>query len=339
MKLCSREELLDAAGEPAAGLERACAGPCSTTSTTPSGRASGGSSRARSRRTTRSGSGPGSFRARPIATAGRHGFLGMAMPEEHGGAGVDDFRFNVVIGEEVQLAGRRRLRARDDARTTTSACRTSSSYCNDEQRQRWLPGLASGELIAAIAMTEPGTGSDLAAIATRARRDNGALRGQRRQDLHHQRHQRRPRDHGRADRSRGRPPRPQPAGGRAGHGGLRARAEPGEDRPARAGHGGAVLQRRARARARTCSARRAPASCIWSPTSPQERLSIAVAAVAAAAGGARLDARRTSRTAGRSDSRSARSRTRASRSRTAARRSSSDRRSSTAASRRWSPAS
>ncbi len=46
-----------------------------------------------------------SSRARPIRAAGEHGFLGMAVPEEYGGAGVADFRFNVVIGEEVQRVG------------------------------------------------------------------------------------------------------------------------------------------------------------------------------------------------------------------------------------------
>ncbi len=106
------------------------------------------------------------------AAAGRNGFLGMSIPEEHGGAGVTDFRFNVVIGEEVQLA---------DAGGFGLGMTLHNDiclpyfleYCTAEQRDRWLPGIASGELITAIAMTEPGTGSDLAGIATRARREDG----------------------------------------------------------------------------------------------------------------------------------------------------------------------
>jgi alkylation response protein AidB-like acyl-CoA dehydrogenase len=104
--------------------------------------------------------------------AGRHGFLGMAVPEEYGGPGADDFRFNVVIDEETQLMGVGSYGL--GMSVHTDICLPYFlSYCNDAQRQRWLPGLASGELIAAIAMTEPGTGSDLASIATRARPDNG----------------------------------------------------------------------------------------------------------------------------------------------------------------------
>jgi alkylation response protein AidB-like acyl-CoA dehydrogenase len=102
--------------------------------------------------------------------AGKDGFLGMAIPEEYGGGGVDDFRFNQVLGEQIAAAG-----------VTGTGLGLSLhndiclpyflAYANDEQKARWLPGIASGELITAIAMTEPGAGSDLNGIRTTARRD------------------------------------------------------------------------------------------------------------------------------------------------------------------------
>ena len=105
-----------------------------------------------------------------FAKAGEYGFLGMAVPEEHGGAGVDDFRFNVVLSEEAQLAGVGS--AHLGMSVHSDICLPYfMRYATEEQRRRWLPGLASGELIAAIAMTEPGTGSDLAGIAATAVRD------------------------------------------------------------------------------------------------------------------------------------------------------------------------
>jgi alkylation response protein AidB-like acyl-CoA dehydrogenase len=104
------------------------------------------------------------------ASAGRYGFLGMAIPEQYGGGGTKDFRFNVVIAEEFARAGiggsGLGLTLHNDVTTPYFL-----EYCNDEQSRRWLPGIASGELITAIAMTEPGTGSDLAGIATTAVRD------------------------------------------------------------------------------------------------------------------------------------------------------------------------
>jgi alkylation response protein AidB-like acyl-CoA dehydrogenase len=102
--------------------------------------------------------------------AGRGGFLGMAIPERHGGAGVEDFRFNLVIGEETQRAGVGSFGL--GITLQNDICLPYFlSYSDGEQRERWLPGIARGELITAIAMTEPGTGSDLAAISTRALRD------------------------------------------------------------------------------------------------------------------------------------------------------------------------
>lgn len=102
--------------------------------------------------------------------AGQQGLLGMAIPERFGGGGVDDFRFNAVILEEVMKAD-----VMGSGMCLTLHNDVALPYflhlTNDEQQERWLPGLASGELMAAIAMTEPGAGSDLAGISTTAIRD------------------------------------------------------------------------------------------------------------------------------------------------------------------------
>jgi alkylation response protein AidB-like acyl-CoA dehydrogenase len=102
--------------------------------------------------------------------AGASGFLGMAVPEQYGGGGVDDFRFNQILNEQIADAG-----------VTGSGLGISLhndtclpyllSFATDEQKQRWLPGVASGQLVTAVAMTEPGAGSDLAGLRTTARRD------------------------------------------------------------------------------------------------------------------------------------------------------------------------
>ncbi|MEM9565291.1 MAG: acyl-CoA dehydrogenase family protein [Actinomycetota bacterium] len=103
-------------------------------------------------------------------SAGKHGFLGMAVDEVFGGGGSDDFRFNAIISEELAATGAGGgglgLTLHNDITTPYFI-----EYCNEEQATRWLPGIANGELITAIAMTEPGTGSDLAGIASTAVRD------------------------------------------------------------------------------------------------------------------------------------------------------------------------
>ena len=105
-----------------------------------------------------------------FADAGRHGFVGMSIPEVYGGGGSDDFRYNLVIGEEVQAVGAGA--AGLGLTLHNDICMPYFlRYCTEEQRERWLPGIASGELITAIAMTEPGIGSDLASMSTTARRD------------------------------------------------------------------------------------------------------------------------------------------------------------------------
>jgi acyl-CoA dehydrogenase len=102
--------------------------------------------------------------------AGKHGFIGMAVPEAHGGGGTTDFRFNAIIADEL---ARRGINGAGLGLTLHNDIVTPYfiEYCNDEQAARWLPGIATGDLITAIAMTEPGTGSDLAGIKTTAVRD------------------------------------------------------------------------------------------------------------------------------------------------------------------------
>lgn len=101
--------------------------------------------------------------------AGAEGFLGLEIPEEFGGAEADDFRFNAVLDEELS-----KLNA---ALASCVAIHTDISVpylvdlCTDEQKARWLPGCVTGEILTAIAMTEPGGGSDLAALKTTAVRD------------------------------------------------------------------------------------------------------------------------------------------------------------------------
>jgi alkylation response protein AidB-like acyl-CoA dehydrogenase len=102
--------------------------------------------------------------------AGDAGFLGMAVPEHLGGSGVTDFRFNAIMAEELSSA---HVGASGDGILlhNDTCLPYLLSAANDEQMARWLPGVCSGELVLAIAMTEPGAGSDLAAIRTTARRE------------------------------------------------------------------------------------------------------------------------------------------------------------------------
>jgi alkylation response protein AidB-like acyl-CoA dehydrogenase len=105
-----------------------------------------------------------------FSRAGEKGMLCFEVGEEFGGAGVDDFRLNQILNEEIAAAG---VNGAGLGLTLhNDVCMPYfDRYCDDEQRRRWLPGIVSGELVTAIAMTEPGTGSDLAAIATTAVRE------------------------------------------------------------------------------------------------------------------------------------------------------------------------
>ncbi|MUL74517.1 acyl-CoA dehydrogenase family protein [Mycolicibacterium sp. CBMA 226] len=96
------------------------------------------------------------------------GLMGFNIPEQYGGAGPVDYLYNVIISEEA---------ARAFVHLGPFRCHSDIvmpyllAYANDEQRGRWFPRIAAGELITAIAMTEPGAGSDLAGIRTTAIRD------------------------------------------------------------------------------------------------------------------------------------------------------------------------
>ena len=100
--------------------------------------------------------------------AGELGLLGFMMPEEFGGGGVSDFRYNAVLQEELTRIGASGV---GFALHTDLVSGYLLSYTNDEQKQRWFPKFVSGEMITAIAMTEPGTGSDLQGIKTTAVRE------------------------------------------------------------------------------------------------------------------------------------------------------------------------
>jgi alkylation response protein AidB-like acyl-CoA dehydrogenase len=104
--------------------------------------------------------------------AGEMGLLAMDVPEEHGGAGITDFRFNQIIGEELSYSGV--APAGLGITLHNDVCLPYFiEYCTPEQQDRWLSGIADGSLITAVAMTEPGIGSDLASMTTSAIRDNG----------------------------------------------------------------------------------------------------------------------------------------------------------------------
>jgi alkylation response protein AidB-like acyl-CoA dehydrogenase len=100
--------------------------------------------------------------------AGELGMLGLQVPEEYGGAGGVSFRYNAILTEEMQAAGM----ALGGLRLHTDIVMPYLlRFGNEEQKRQWLPGMASGEVIAAIGMSEPEAGSDLRSIRTRARRD------------------------------------------------------------------------------------------------------------------------------------------------------------------------
>jgi acyl-CoA dehydrogenase len=100
--------------------------------------------------------------------AGRAGLLGIEIDEKYGGGGNPDYRYYLILDEELAVAGANGpgFAVHNDINGHYFA-----QLCTPEQRERWLPGYCSGELITAIAMTEPGAGSDLQGIRTTAARD------------------------------------------------------------------------------------------------------------------------------------------------------------------------
>ncbi|MFS8479231.1 MAG: acyl-CoA dehydrogenase family protein [Micromonosporaceae bacterium] len=100
--------------------------------------------------------------------AGAAGLLGLDVDEKYGGAGQQDFRFNAVLVEEIIAAGASGL---GFGLHNDVVAPYLTDLTTDLQKARWLPGFCSGELITAIAMSEPGAGSDLAGVRTTAVRD------------------------------------------------------------------------------------------------------------------------------------------------------------------------
>jgi alkylation response protein AidB-like acyl-CoA dehydrogenase len=103
--------------------------------------------------------------------AGKAGLIGWQFPEEFGGQGLRDFRYNAIMAEEMAATGSVGigLGLQNDVLPPYL-----DELTTPEQKMRWLPGVVSGETICAVAMSEPGAGSDLGALQTTARRDGGA---------------------------------------------------------------------------------------------------------------------------------------------------------------------
>src|SRR5215207_9251735 len=100
--------------------------------------------------------------------AGQYGFLGMDVPEEYGGGGIKDFRYNTIVTEELVKVGASGV---GFGLHSDIVIPYILAYGTEEQKQRWLPKMISGEMITAIAMSEPGAGSDLQGVRTTAVRD------------------------------------------------------------------------------------------------------------------------------------------------------------------------
>jgi alkylation response protein AidB-like acyl-CoA dehydrogenase len=99
--------------------------------------------------------------------AGKHGFLGLMVPESFGGGGTDDYRFAAIMTEEIGLTG---VIGSGNGITLHNdiVLPYFLGLCNDEQKARWLPGMCTGEIIGALGITEPNTGSDVAGVKTTA---------------------------------------------------------------------------------------------------------------------------------------------------------------------------
>src|SRR3954452_5198116 len=101
-------------------------------------------------------------------SGGAQGLLGFDIEERFGGGGVRDFRYNAVLDEEMTRIGASGV---GFGLHNEVVAPYLNDLATDEQKERWLPGFCSGELITAIAMTEPGAGSDLQGVRTTAVRD------------------------------------------------------------------------------------------------------------------------------------------------------------------------
>lgn len=107
-----------------------------------------------------------------ITTAAESGFLGFEFDPEYGGLGISDFRYNAVMAEEVVRSG---MAGDTFSMQNDIIVPYLRDLATDEQKQRWLAKFTRGDCVTALAMTEPGAGSDLAAIRTSAVRDGDDL--------------------------------------------------------------------------------------------------------------------------------------------------------------------
>jgi hypothetical protein len=165
--------------------------------------------------------------------AGKQGFIGMAVPEEYGGGGEPDFRYNVIVTEETSAG---RYSGLGFPLQNDVIAPYLLRLATEEQKQRWLPGFCSGGLITAIAMTEPAGHQ-----GPRAQAGGRQLGAQRLEDVHHQRHSRRSGHRRGVHRPRKGCARVLAPRRRARHGGVRTRPPPRQDRPGRPGHRRTVL--------------------------------------------------------------------------------------------------
>ncbi|WP_367130441.1 acyl-CoA dehydrogenase family protein [Saccharothrix sp. HUAS TT1] len=101
--------------------------------------------------------------------AGKQGLLGLEVPEEYGGSGAGDYRFNAVLGEELSKVSAGMASCLGIHGDVVAPYLVD--LCTEEQKQRWLPRFCSGEMTTGIGMTEPSGGSDLAALKSTAVRD------------------------------------------------------------------------------------------------------------------------------------------------------------------------
>jgi len=99
--------------------------------------------------------------------AGKLGFLGLTVPEQYGGGGTDDYRFAAIMTEEIGDTG---VIGSGNGITLHNdiVLPYLLALCTDDQKDRWLPGTCTGEVIGALAITEPNTGSDVAGVRTTA---------------------------------------------------------------------------------------------------------------------------------------------------------------------------
>ena len=152
---------------------------------------------------------------REVDRGRHHGALGLGQARAGGPAAAPACRRNTaapaarfahetVINREIALAGLDSIGAPLHSGIVAPYI---LNYGTEEQKKKWLPKLATGELIGAIAMSEPGTGSDLQGVRTTREEIRQRLRAQRLEDLHHQRPARQPDHRRRQDRSERRAPR------------------------------------------------------------------------------------------------------------------------------------